>query len=282
MLAGGVGSDDSDAMTTQRTRSAPAGCYVISLRPVGEHGGIRRAAAAHGARVLALSPWRLQRRDDDATCIRLRMAIAADIVIATSPEAVRAAAALQPLSARAHVRWIAVGASTARALREAGIAHVDIPTRMDSEGLLALPALADVDSASIGLLTAPGGRKLIEPALQSRGATVHRADVYARVDVAPSARSIATLRALHAAGTPRWLALSSGGALDALVAGLDADATVALRASRVVAASARLAAHARALWFDAPVIADDARPRSLIAAIAEAESAVASGRGAIR
>src|SRR3546814_9894190 len=44
-----------------RPPSSPAlaGCYVISLRPVGGHAAIRRAAATLGARVLALSPWKL-------------------------------------------------------------------------------------------------------------------------------------------------------------------------------------------------------------------------------
>src|SRR3546814_11351261 len=47
-----------------RPPSSPAlaGCYVISLRPVGGHAAIRRAAATPGARVLALSPWRSDER----------------------------------------------------------------------------------------------------------------------------------------------------------------------------------------------------------------------------
>src|SRR3546814_11334027 len=52
-----------------RPPSSPAlaGCYVISLRPVGGHAAIRRAAATLGARVLALSPWKLALRVDRAT-----------------------------------------------------------------------------------------------------------------------------------------------------------------------------------------------------------------------
>ncbi|MEG3193171.1 uroporphyrinogen-III synthase, partial [Lysobacter sp. D1-1-M9] len=46
--------------------------YVISLRPRGQHDGLRRAAARHGAGLIALSPWRLQARDDDATRAMLR------------------------------------------------------------------------------------------------------------------------------------------------------------------------------------------------------------------
>jgi uroporphyrinogen-III synthase len=53
-----------------------AGCYVISLRPAGQHEPLRRAAARHGARVLALSPWRLAPRDDAATRAALETALA--------------------------------------------------------------------------------------------------------------------------------------------------------------------------------------------------------------
>lgn len=35
------------------------GWYVISLRPVGGHAGLRRAASARGAQLLAISPLRL-------------------------------------------------------------------------------------------------------------------------------------------------------------------------------------------------------------------------------
>ena len=48
--------------------------YLISLRPSGQHDGLRRAAARHGARTVALSPWRLQPRDDASTRDQLRQA----------------------------------------------------------------------------------------------------------------------------------------------------------------------------------------------------------------
>ncbi|NUS37479.1 MAG: uroporphyrinogen-III synthase, partial [Lysobacter sp.] len=61
-----------------------AGCYVISLRPAGQHAAVRRAAAAHGLRTIALSPWRIAVQDDAATRRALREVLAADVVIATS------------------------------------------------------------------------------------------------------------------------------------------------------------------------------------------------------
>ncbi len=242
-----------------------AECYVISLRPVGGHAAIRRIAATYGARVLALSPCRLVTRDDALTRADLHAALAATHVLATSPAAVRAAQALQSLRARRTQQWFAVGSGTAAALHRAGIDAVTSPTRMDSEGLLALPGLRDVRGLDIGMLSAPGGRGHLVPTLQQRGARILRADVYARVPIAPSARAIAALRTLSA---PRWLLLSSGEALQHVLATLPADALIALRQARVVAASARLAQSAQAEGFTDIVIADDARPRSLLDAAA--------------
>ena len=240
-------------------------CYVISLRPVGQHGSMRRAAAAHGARVLALSPWRIEQRGDAATRAALREALDADVVLFTSPAAARAAAALRRLRRRAGQAWIAVGAGTARVLRRAGVAGVVSPQRMDSEGVLALPELASVRGRSVALVTAPGGRGLIAPTLARRGAKVLRADVYERVPVAPSPQALSRLRDLAA---PAFLALGSGEALQRLLDELPPALQARLRQARVIAASERLARLARAAGFDDVVVASDAQPRSLLAAAA--------------
>ncbi|HVI59633.1 MAG TPA: uroporphyrinogen-III synthase [Luteimonas sp.] len=259
-----------------RDRNPPlAGCYVISLRPVGGHAAIRRAAARHGARVLALSPWKLVAHDDRATRDALRAALAAPRVLATSPAAVRAARALQPLRRRRGQQWFAVGAGTAAALRRAGVDEVAAPARMDSEGLLALPGLHGMRGSAVGLLTAPGGRGLIAPALRRRGARVLRADVYERVAIAPSPRAVAALRALAA---PVWLLLGSGEALAHLLDALPADAAAALRRARVAAASERLARLARDSGFARVAVAASARPGDLLDAAARAAAASRSRR----
>ena len=240
-------------------------CYVISLRPVGQHEAMRRAAAAHGARVLALSPWRIEARRDAGTRAALRAALDADVVLFTSPAAARAAASLRRLRPRAGQAWVAVGAGTARALRRAGVAGVVAPRRMDSEGVLALPELASVRGRRVALVTAPGGRGLIAATLARRGAQVLRADVYERVPVSPSPQAMARLRDLRA---PAFLALGSGEALQRVLDALPDALHAPLRRARVVAASERLARQARALGFDDVIVASDAQPRSLLAAAA--------------
>lgn len=239
---------------------------MVSLRPVGGHAALRRAAATEGARLLALSAWRLAPRGDTNSREALARALAAPLVVFTSPAAARCASGLLPLQVPAGAQWIAVGSGTRQALRRAGVAAV-APRRMDTEGLLALPELQRVDGRDIGLVTAPGGRGELSPELARRGAQVLRADVYERLPAKLSARAIAALQRLEG---PAWLALSSGEALETILQGLPAHARPALLRADVVAASDRLAASARGHGFRRTVVAASARPRDLVAAAAAA------------
>jgi uroporphyrinogen-III synthase len=246
--------------------------YVISLRPRGEHAPMRRAAARHGAHVVALSPWALAPRTDARSRAGLHAALRATRVVFTSPAAVRAAHGLcaRDFAPAAGATWIGVGAGTVAALRRAGVPRALSPARMDSDGVLALPALQDVRGAEVGVVTAPGGRDAIAPALRERGARVLRADVYDRVPLAPAARTLATLRTAGAGGV---LAASSSGALEQALAALPPELAQRLRGLPLVVASERGAAHARALGFTRIGLAQGPGPEALVAAAA----ALASG-----
>jgi uroporphyrinogen-III synthase len=243
----------------------PPGWYVISLRPQGEHASLRRAAAVHGARLIALSPWKLRLRDDDGTRVALKAALDAQRVLFTSPVAVRAAIALQELRPHDDQAWIAVGSGTALALRHAGVARVQVPTRMDSEGLLELPALRQLAGLDVGLVTAPEGRSLLATALRARGAEILRADVYVREVIALSPAALCRLRALQ---SPVMLALTSEGALRQLLAQAPADLLARLRAAPAIAASPRLQRIARDSGFTEVELAEGPRPRQLLAVMA--------------
>lgn len=249
-----------------RSRPQPSAPLVLSLRPVGDHAALRRAAAAQGLRALALSPWRIAPREDAGTRAALAEALEADAVIASSPAAARCAALLSPLRRRRGQVWCAVGRGTAAALQAAGIDAVAVPARADSEGVLALPELADLRGRRVGLLTAPGGRDRLAPALQAGGARVSRADVYARTPVPPRASALARLRAHDG---PLLLPLSSGEALQRTLAALPADLVDRLRAATVLAASARLAALARETGFADVRRAAGPSPQALLGAWAE-------------
>lgn len=236
---------------------------VVSIRPTNDHASMRRAAAGLGFRVLALSPWSIAVRSDGVARAALDAALAADLVIATSPAAVRAAGSLTHLRARRLQTFCAVGSATAYALRRAGIVDVVIPDRMDSEGLLSLPALQHVKGCSIGLLTAPGGRDLIATVLRERGAEVRRADVYQRVT---QPLSTASIRRLRAYAGPLLLPVSSGEALLGVLAGAPADIAARLRNAGVLVASVRLAALAREAGCVHVHVAAGPRPAQLLAA----------------
>lgn len=243
----------------------PPGWYVISLRPQGGHEPLRRAAKAYGARLIALSPWRLRLRSDGEARDALRCALSASRVLFTSPTAVRAAANLLPLKREPAQTWIAVGSGTARALRNAGVDVVESPARMDTEGLLELPVLQHLAGRKVGLVTAPGGREVLLPALRARGAEVLRADVYARVPIALSPAALRRLRALDA---PAALAVSSSGALLQLLAIAPMDLQERLRALPVIAASKRLQQVARDAGFPEVELAEGPLPGQLLAAMA--------------
>lgn len=242
---------------------------VLSLRPRGQHAGLRTAAARHGARTLALSPFAIRLHRDAATRTALRQASRADIVLFTSPNAVAMAATLQALQARRGQRVLAVGAGTRRALQRHGIAAW-APRRMDSEGLLAMPGLADVARRRIGLVTGAGGRDALAPVLRRRGAEVLRVDVYARVPLALPSKRLQALAGVLATPQQVLLPVSSGEALQQVLDELPAALRKPLARIAVVAASARLADAARAAGFRRIAIASDARPASLLRAAADA------------
>ncbi len=245
------------------------GWTALSLRPRGQHDGLRAAASRHGAHTLALSPFVIEPLADQNHQKALEQALAADITVWTSPNAVRRATALQPLRARFGHAWLAVGSGTRRALMRAGI-DARTPSRMDSEGLLAMPELQNVRARSIGLVTAPGGRGILAAALAERGARVIRADVYARRPIAFSMRSLTALDAALASPQCVLLVLSSLDALQALLAARPLGSHSAMAEIAVVAASQRLADIASSTGFQRITVATSATPSALLQAAASA------------
>ncbi len=237
---------------------------LLSLRPSGEHAPLRRAVARHGGRLLALSPWRLQTNDTAQARAALQHALEAPIAVFTSPAAVRAAHQLRSLQRPVQAQWVSVGEGTARALHACGIDAVVRPARMDSEGLLALPVFA-APLQSVGLITAPGGRGMLAPALEHRGARILRADVYQRV---PLRLRSSALHALTDALPRSVLAMSSAEALTLVLQQLPAALSEAVRQRPLVASSERLCDAAQAAGFCHVVRAAGPLPEQLVAAAA--------------
>ena len=82
---------------------------------------------------------------------------------------------------------IAVGSGTAADLRKAGVAHVDVPEgAANSEAVLALGRLNAKHAAQAFVVSAPGGRGLIQSELTKRGWEVFDVDVYERIVNTPT------------------------------------------------------------------------------------------------
>lgn len=90
------------------------------------------------------------------------------------------------------LRVFAPGTGTASALAALGIADVRTPTsRMDSEGLLALPELNDVAGKHGVIFCGRGGRELMARTLTARGADVDVVECYVRARPETSAAGLA-------------------------------------------------------------------------------------------
>lgn len=245
----------------KKPRQPLAGARVAITRPVGAGGALRARVRALGGDALSL-PGSSLRMADDMRPARLREALAGDVLIFTSPAAVRFAARLLPLRTRAAV--IAPGSGTAAALRRIAAIGATIPARADSEGMLALPELQRVRGKRIGIVGAPGGRGLLDGTLRQRGARVVNAHVYRRVPARLDRRHIEALLRVR---TALYVPLSSSEALRNLLVALPAEAKPALLAGTAIASSERLLNAAREAGFERVLRADSASDADLIAAI---------------
>lgn len=164
--------------------TALAGLHILNTRPAHQAAELSAALRAAGARVselplIAITPLPLA-ADDERLLLDLDRY---DGVFFVSANAARLG-----LDAIAGVwpQWphrlpaYAVGQRTARVLEAAAISAT-VPDQADSEGLLALPALADVAGRRFLLCRGDTGRELLANTLRARGARVDVLALYRRV-----------------------------------------------------------------------------------------------------
>ncbi|MCC7326047.1 MAG: uroporphyrinogen-III synthase [Burkholderiales bacterium] len=165
----------------------------------------------------------------------------------------------------ARLQAFAPGPGTASALVAAGVADVMIPrTSFDSEGLLALPALADVAGCDVVIFRGEGGRDVLGEGLRARGARVAYVECYRRA--APASGVDGLVEALRE-GRMHALTLTSSEGADNLWRILDADARALLQQLPSFLPHPRIAEHARRLGLSA--IATEGSDAGLIAGLLE-------------
>ncbi|PCI57675.1 MAG: uroporphyrinogen III synthase [Methylophilaceae bacterium] len=82
-----------------------------------------------------------------------------------------------------HLQFAAIGPVTAKALSKFGIDNVLTPKdRFDSESLLSLPALQDMQGKKVMIVRGIGGREVLANTLKSRGAKITFAECYQRIN----------------------------------------------------------------------------------------------------
>lgn len=219
-----------------------AGLNIVVTRPQAQALALQQRIEALGAKSIAFPLLEIAPPEDAAS---LHAAVARlnklDLVIFISPnavhfgmEAIRKAGGLPP-----DLRVATVGQGSAQALRDAGVVEVIAPqTRFDSESLLALPQLRDVQDWKIAIFRGDGGRELLGDTLKARGAAVEYISCYRR---SKPRQDVAML--LH--GQVDAITLSSSEALTYLWDMLDTEARKHLAVLPLFVPHARIAALAQ-------------------------------------
>jgi uroporphyrinogen-III synthase len=259
------------------TQSPPcnlAGLSVLVTRPAHQSGGLcEMIERAHGRPVRFPALEILGPADKHAARAALAAASAADVLIFVSANAVQYAFPLLPDQLRVDVEIAAVGSATARALVAHGLDPMLVPERMDSEGLLALPALHTVAGKRIFILRGDGGRELLYDTLRERGAQVDMVEVYRRrlpQRAAAAAKLVANWAQLVQAVTA-----TSNAILDNLFTLLGEDGAARLHDTPLVVVSQRMAEHAVARGCGVVYVANSARDADLLAALCEVNEDIA-------
>jgi uroporphyrinogen-III synthase len=159
-------------------------------------------------------------------------------------------------------RYYAIGATTARALRERGVAVEAIGDTMDSEALLALPALRDIAGQRALIFRGRGGRTLIGEALRERGARVDYCELYRRLLPADAPQQLAAY-----AQQPDAISVHSGETLANLAQCIGQSGRESLCDTLLVCPSRRVAEQARELGFARVRAAQNAGDSAMFAAL---------------
>jgi uroporphyrinogen-III synthase len=231
-------------------RGPLAGVGVIVTRPARQAAGFARQLATLDASPIVIPAIAILPPANRATLDRALAALNGyDIAIFVSANAVEygvPAPELWPPT----LLTLAPGPGTAAALVATGITEVRIPdSTFDTEGLLALPELRDVDGQRVVIFRGEGGRGELADTLRHRGATVTYVDCYRRA--APTTGGTGLSEVLRD-GRAHALTLTSSEGLDNLCAMLDAADLARLVELPTFVPHSRIAEHARKSGF-API-----------------------------
>lgn len=226
-----------------------AGAGIVVTRPARQAAGLVEQLAALGARPLVVPAIVILPPSDRSALDRAHATLDTyDIAVFVSGNAAEYGAPARG-AWPARVRAFAPGPGTAAALVAVGVTDVQVPTTtFDSEGLLALPALADVRGRRVVIFRGDGGREALGDALRERGAQVDYVTCYRRA--APES-GIGGLADALREGRVHAFTITSSEGLDNLWALFDAAARERVRQVPFFVPHPRIAERARGLGLTA-------------------------------
>lgn len=161
----------------------------------------------------------------------------ADKIIFISQDAVHALLKLTPTINKA-AQLYAVGQQTADAVYEAFGRRAAVPKQHDSEGLLELKTLQDVELSNIVLVKGEGGRTTIAKTLKQRGALLNQLVVYKRSAIeSEPGKWMDHWQTIDVEG----IVITSNAAVDAIFNGLNKPQLAWLKERKFFVASERIA-----------------------------------------
>jgi uroporphyrinogen-III synthase len=226
-----------------------AGVGVIVTRPARQAAALAQKLATLGARALIWPAIVVLPPEDPTPLARAHAHLGDyDIAVFVSANAVEFGAP-DPRAWPAALSIFAPGIGTAEAVAGVGLPSARVPTSsFDSEGLLALRELQDVEGKRVLIFRGDEGRALLGDTLRARGARVDHVACYRRE---PPRSGAEGLRERLAAGDAHALTLTSVEGLYNLLRALGADAHRRLAALKTFAPHPRIVAAARSAGLDA-------------------------------
>ncbi|AKR42062.1 uroporphyrinogen-III synthase [Methylophilus sp. TWE2] len=171
-----------------------AGVHIAVTRPPEQASRLTAAITAEGGQVISFPLLDIQGLQDLSA---FHAAIAPlsqfDWVIFISSNAVQhGMPLLQQAGIPAQLKFAAIGPTTAASLQGFGVTEILTPSeRFDSEALLALPALQQMQGQRVLIVRGVGGREVLAETLKQRGADVVFGECYRRVNPQSSAQVLA-------------------------------------------------------------------------------------------
>ena len=211
--------------------------HILITRPEGKGAALAQQLEQAGYQASLFPVLKISYLTPSTT--ELSPLINADKIIFISQDAVTALAQLKP-TINTKAQFYAVGQQTADTIYALFGVRAAVPKLHDSEGLLALNSLAEVDGSNIVLVKGQAGRPDIAKTLKARGAFLNNCVVYKREPISAEKTN----------WTDHWqslkvqgIVITSNAAVDAIFNNLTEQQLKWLQQCRFYVASERIAAY---------------------------------------